>query len=189
MSSSKGYILVRLAAGDLKAFEMLYGEHYESLCHYAQGFVFDLDTSREMVQDVFVRIWEKRTTLQIEDSLKSYLYRSVHNKCLDYLKHLKIEYEYEKMRIQEIQESGNFSNNSADHPLDGLITEELRIAIRLAIENLPEKCKEIFKLSRYEGLKYSEISIALNISVKTVETQMSRALKSLKEQLSNILKQ
>ena len=88
MSSSKSYISNRLAKGDLKAFEMLYDEHYESLCHYAQGFVFDLDTSREIVQDVFVRIWEKRAALLGEESLKSYLYRSVHNQCLDHLKHL-----------------------------------------------------------------------------------------------------
>jgi len=189
MSSSKGYVLDRLVAGDLKVFEMLYNEHYESLCYYAQRFVFDLDTSREIVQDVFVRIWEKRTTLLGEESLKSYLYRSVHNQCLDYLKHLHVEYEYEKMRVREIQESAYGSNSSESQPLDGLITKELKNAICSAIQSLPEKCREIFELSRYEGLKYREISEQLNISVKTVETQMSRAIKSLKEQLSNVIEQ
>ncbi len=189
MSSSKSYISNRLAKGDLKAFEMLYDEHYESLCHYAQGFVFDLDTSREIVQDVFVRIWEKRAALLGEESLKSYLYRSVHNQCLDHLKHLNVALEYEKMRIREIQETGYNSFRAEDHPLDGLINKEIRDAIHSAIENLPEKCREVFELSRFEGLKYREISKALNISVKTVETQMSRAIKSLKKQLSGIVSQ
>lgn len=189
MSSSKGHIGDRSETRALIAFEKLYNEHYESLCHYAQRFVFDLDTSREIVQDVFVRIWEKRSTLLGEESLKSYLYRSVRNKCLDYLKHLNVEYEYEKILIKETQESGSGSYNTEDHPLDGLITEELKNSIGSAIENLPEKCREIFELSRYEGLKYREISDELNISVKTVETQMSRALKSLKEQLSSIIKE
>jgi len=183
------FIQERSETGDIKVFEELYIAHYESLCYYAQRFVLDLETSREIVQDVFVRIWEKRATLLGEESLKSYLYKSVRNKCLDYLKHLNIEYEYEKKRISEMQEPGSDSSNMEDQPLDGLITEELRNAIQRAIENLPEKCREIFELSRYEGLKYREISEELKISVKTVETQMYRAIKSLKEQLSGFIKQ
>ena len=188
MSSSKSYIHKRLETGDIHAFEMLYNEQYKSLCHFAQRFVYDLDTAREIVQDVFVRIWEKRNSLPVDISLKSYLYTSVRNKCLDYLKHLNVEYEYEKMRVREVQESGNSSSNAIDHPLDGLITEELENAIKDAIENLPDKCKGIFEMSRYKGLKYREIAEELNISVKTVETQMSRAIHSLKNELSNFLK-
>jgi len=188
MNSSKGYFHDRLARGDIKAFEMLYNEQYNSLCHFAQRFVLDLDAAREIVQGVFVSIWEKRTSLPVEISLKTYLYTSVRNRCLDYLKHLKVEYEYEKMRIREITESGNESTNAIDHPLDGLITKELEIAIKDAIESLPEKCREIFQLSKFKGLKYREIAEELNISVKTVETQMSRAIRSLKNKLSNYLK-
>jgi RNA polymerase sigma-70 factor (ECF subfamily) len=173
---------------EITAFEKLYTEHYESLCYYAQRFVLDLETSREIVQDVFVRIWEKKADILGEESLKSYLYKSVRNKCLDYLKHLNIEYEYEKRRIREMQEPGTGFSSMEDHPLDGLITKELKSEIIRAIENLPEKCREIFKLSRNEGLKYREISEKLNISMKTVETQMYRAIKSLKEQLSDFIK-
>lgn len=187
MSSSKSYIHDRLEDGDIKAFEILYNEQYTSLCHFAQRFVFDLDTAREIVQDVFVRIWEKRTSLPVEISLKTYLYTSVRNKCLDYLKHLNVEYEFEKKRIKEILEPGNNSFNTIDDPLDGLITKELENAIREAIENLPEKCREIFELSRFKGLKYREIAEELSISVKTVETQMSRAIEALKKKLSNHL--
>jgi RNA polymerase sigma-70 factor (ECF subfamily) len=179
----------RKEAGDIEAFEKLYNEYYESLCRFAQRFVCDLDTSREIVQDVFVRIWEKRSELLGEQSLKSYLYRSVRNQCLDHLKHLNIEYEYEKKRVREMQETESGFFTSDDHPLDGLITEELRNSILTAIDNLPEKCKEIFKLSRYEGMKYREISEELDISIKTVETQMYRAIKSLKKQLSKYIKQ
>ncbi len=188
MSSSKSYIRERLETGDIKAFEMIYNEQYKPLCHFAQRFVFDLDTAREIVQDVFFRIWEKRTSLPNDISLKSYLYTSVRNKCLDYLKHLNVEYEYEKMRGREVHESGNSSSNTTDHPLDGIITEELENAIKDSIENLPDKCKEIFEMSRHRGLKYREIAEELNISIKTVETQMSRAIHSLKNELSNFIK-
>jgi RNA polymerase sigma-70 factor (ECF subfamily) len=187
MNSSRGYFHDRIASGDIKAFEMLYNEQYSSLCHFAQRFVLDLDTAREIVQGVFVSIWEKRTSLPIEITLKTYLYTSVRNRCLDYLKHLNVEYEYEKMRIREIKESGNNSFNAIDDPLDGLITKELESAIKHAIACLPDKCREIFELSKFKGLKYREIAEKLNISVKTVETQMSRAIDSLKKKLSNHL--
>ena len=187
MKSSKGYFHEKLAAGDIKAFEMLYNEQYNSLCHFAHRFVLDLDTSREIVQGVFISIWEKRTCLPVEISLKSYLYTSVRNRCLDYLKHLNVEYEYEKMKIREIRDSGDNSFNTIDDPLDGLITKELENAIKDAIESLPDKCREIFELSKYKGLKYREIAEELNISVKTVETQMSRAIFSLKKKLSSYL--
>ncbi len=183
MSSSKSYIHDRLEAGDITAFEMLYNEHYAPLCHFAQRFVFDLDTAREIVQDVFVRIWEKKTSLPAEISLKNYLYTSVRNKCIDYLKHLNVKNEFRKKRIKEILDQGNNSSNTIDDPLDGLITKELENAIKDAIETLPEKCREIFMLSRFKGLKYREIAKELNISVKTVETQMSRAFESLREKL------
>ncbi len=188
MSPPKSYIHNKLKSGDIKAFEMLYNEHYAPLCHFAQRFVFNLDTAREIVQDVFIRIWEKRSSLPAEISLKTYLYTSVRNKCLDYLKHLNVENEFKKERIKEVLDPGNNSFNSIGHPLDGLITKELENAIKDAINNLPEKCREIFELSRFEGLKYLEIADELNISVKTVETQMSRAFKSLREKLPDYIR-
>ncbi len=187
MSSNKSYIHSKIEAGDIKVFEILYNEHYMPLCHFAQRFVFDLDTAREIVQDVFVHIWEKRTSLPAEISLKTYLFTSVRNKCLDYLKHLNVENEFKKERIKKVLEPGNSTFNSIDHPLDGLITKELENTIKNAIENLPEKCREIFELSRFKGLKYHEIAEKLNISVKTVETQMSRALESLRKKLDNYI--
>jgi len=188
VGSSKSYIHDRLEAGDLRAFEMLYNKQYKSLCHFAQRFVFDLDTARGIVQEVFVHIWEKKASIPDKISLETYLYTSVRNKCLDYLKHLKIKREYEKMRIREIREFDNTTNNAIDFPLDGLITTELDEAIKTSIENLPEKCREVFELSRLDGLKYREIAEELNISVKTVETQMSRAINALKKELSGFLK-
>jgi len=189
MSSVGSYIHYGLKAGDIKAFEMLYNEHYTPLCHFAQRFVSDLDTAREIVQEVFVGIWEKRTTLPIEIPLKTYLYTSVRNKCIDYLKHLNVENEFRKKRIKEILQPGNNSFiNTIDHPLDGLITKELENALKDAIETLPEKCREIFELSRFKGLKYREIAEELNISIKTVETQMSRAIGSLKKKLSKYIR-
>jgi RNA polymerase sigma-70 factor (ECF subfamily) len=187
MGASKSYIQERLEAGDIKAFEMLYNKQYNSLCHFAQRFVFDLDTAREIVQEVFVCIWVKRASIPSKISLETYLYTSVRNKSLDYLKHINIEREYEKRRFREIQEFSNTSQNIINNPLDGMIAEEFEHAIRTAIEKLPVKCREIFQLSRHQGLKYREIAEKLNISVKTVETQMSRAIHALRKELSDFL--
>lgn len=163
--------------GDEKSFEILFHKYYKFLCQYAAKIINDDSAAEEIVQDFFVKIWEKRETLNIETSVKNYLFRSVKNLCINYIQHNKTKYNYAKKVISEIE--NNFSDD------DSFPETELSQKIEESINSLPEKRKEIFRLSRQEGLKYQEIAEKLNISIKTVETQMSLAIKTLRDKLKN----
>ncbi len=159
---------------------MLFKSHYSSLCSYANGFLKDLDASEEVVQEVMIRIWTGRDTLFIDTSVKSYLYRAVRNGCMNVLKHLNIREEYKSFR--EKQEAENQRSQEEE-----MIFLELEEKIRDAIDRLPFERRKVFIMSRYDGLTYLQIAEKLNISVKTVENQMGKALKFLREELSDYL--
>lgn len=161
-------------------FEAVFREHYSVLCSYAHQFLKDTDAAEEVVQEVMFRLWTRRDQIAIETSVKSYLFKSVRNRCLNQLKHHEIRQEYQLRQEQ----SGTQEQPSAE---DAMIISELEGRIRLAIGNLPGERQKIFILSRYEGLTYQEIAIKLKISVKTVENQMGKALKTLREELSDYL--
>jgi RNA polymerase sigma-70 factor (ECF subfamily) len=169
-----------ISQGDKIAFEKAFRAFYAALCNYALSLVKDKDESEEVVQNVFFNIWNKRTALQVSGSLKSYLYRSVHNECLNKIKHVKMKTTYAEDYRKNA--SGSF-DNAADH----LHAKELGQKINTAIDSLPEQCGNVFKLSRFENLKYNEIAQHLNISIKTVENHMGKALKILREQLKDYL--
>jgi RNA polymerase sigma-70 factor, ECF subfamily len=134
--------------------------------------------AEEIVQELFVRLWEKREDTHIETSVKNYLFRAVKNHCLNYIRHSKIKDEY--FRISSVG-TNIFSEEDYDSQT------ELMQKIEESIASLPEKRREIFRLSRQEGLKYREIAAKLNVSIKTVETQMGFAIKSLREMLKDFL--
>ena len=161
-------------------FEALFKAHYSSLCSYANGFLKDPDASEEVVQEIMVKIWTNRDSLVVETSLRSYLYRAVRNGCMNVLKHLNIREEYRSYREREVQES------QRPHE-EEIIMGELEQKIRMAIDHLPLERRRVFILSRYEGLTYVQIATELGISVKTVENQMGKALKSLRDELSDYL--
>jgi RNA polymerase sigma-70 factor (ECF subfamily) len=138
----------------------------------------DTDESEEIVQLVFVQLWEKREKIHISTSLKSYLYKSVYHSALNTIKHQKIKEEYLHMKQSQIQENEIQSNQSL---------KELETRIEKALNTLPEQCKLIFSMSRFEDLKYREIADVLNISIKTVENQMGKALKLMRHNLSDFL--
>ncbi len=165
----------RIKNGDEKAFELLFHKFYGHLCVYAAKIINDETSAEEIVQDLFVKIWEKREQLSIETSLKNYLFRSVKNLCLNFIQHNKTKNNYTQNVLSETE--SNFSDDDNYPEID------LALKIEESINSLPEKRKEIFRLSRQEGLKYHEIAEKLNISIKTVETQMSLAIKSLREKL------
>jgi len=167
----------RLKNGDEKAFEILFHKYYSYLCSFASKIISDDPAAEEIVQDFFVKIWEKRNQLKIETSLKNYLFRSVKNLCINYIQHNKIKSRYAQNVIS------NQENHYSDD--DSFPEIELFEKIEESINSLPEKRKEIFRLSRQDGLKYHEIADKLNISVKTVETQISLALKTLRDKLKN----
>lgn len=172
---------LEIKRGNIKVFENMFREYYQGLCAYSMKYVKDIDKAQELVQDVFYNIWKKRDELNVTSSLKSYIYRSVYNKSLQYLQHQNIERKYE----QYIKTSNvNYPTN----PLEEVNAKELDTLIKSTYEAMPEKTRTIFNMSRVEGLKYHEIAEKLSVSVKTVEAYMGKALKlfrsSLKEYMS-----
>lgn len=167
----------KLKAGDEKAFKTIFLKYYPSLCHFAFHFLNDREIAEETVQDLFVKIWEKRETINIESSIKHYLFRSVKNQILNQIQHEKIKKQY----ADRIKESFQKETNPESYFLEVDLVDK----IEKSIESLPPKRKEIFRLSRENGMKYQEIAEKLNISVKTVEAQMGLALKYLREELKD----
>lgn len=169
-----------ISAGDSAAFERLFREHYRSLCAYAYTLLKDKDEAEEVVQTVFYNLWNKRQTLNITGAAKPYLYRAAHNDCLNRLKHEKVKRGY----ANDYVNTATTAEGSAAHRVH---EKELSTRIQEAIASLPLQCGQVFRLSRFEHLKYAEIAQRLDISVKTVENHMGRALKLLREQLSEFM--
>jgi RNA polymerase sigma-70 factor (family 1) len=169
-----------IARGNRKAFENLFKEHFRSLCIYAAYRTRDAEAAREIVQDLFCNLWEKRTELQIHTSLQAYLYRSVHNASLNYLKHEKVKDRSHKFILEH-------SSQESYEVEEEVKARDLGSALTSAIETLPEKTREIFELVRFREMKYREVADYLNISQKTVEAHMSAALKLLRTALRSYL--
>ena len=160
------------------AFDVLFRKYYKNLTYFAIKIVKNRDIAEEVVQDLLVNFWEKRQQLVPNVSLKAYLFRAVFNNCVHYNKN---EKRFEKTDI-------SFANDLSND-FDNLMEQsELETRIYQLIEQLPTECRKIFKLSRFEELKNKEVADQLNISIKTVETQMSRALKYLRLNLSDYIK-
>jgi RNA polymerase sigma-70 factor, ECF subfamily len=170
-------IIGRIRNGDVGQFESLFRSSYVSLVRYATTILKDHDTAEEIVQDLYFRIWQDREKLNIESSLNGYLFRSVHNRCLHHIEHTKVvERHAEEMSYRE--------TDSPESPSDILNYKELQEKVAKILEKLPERCGQIFTMSRFEGLKYNEIAEKLSVSVKTVEANMGRALKEFRKELA-----
>jgi RNA polymerase sigma-70 factor (ECF subfamily) len=163
-----------------QSFELLFRENFTALSGFARKYVKDLDTAKEIAHDVFINLWEKRNEIDSEKPLRSYLFTSVRNRCLNYIRDQK---KFDK--TGNISENPGYSQLAEDN--DPLEIMELEERINLAIDSLPDKCREIFIMNRFRDLKYAGIAKELDISVKTVEAQMSRALKTLREKLAMYL--
>lgn len=161
-------IILRLQKGDIQAFELLFRKYYEQLCQWAHQYLQDVDSSEEVVQDLFYNIWTNRDHIEFRVSVKSYLYKAVSNNCKMMLRKQK--------RHAEIERSLANDQDPFEDPSDLLEEEELRKIVDRTLESLPPRSAAIFRMSRFEGRKYSEIAEKMNISVKTVEANMSRAL-------------
>jgi RNA polymerase sigma-70 factor (ECF subfamily) len=171
---------LEIQSGQIPAFEMLFKTHYQPLCRYANTYLKDPDGAEEVVQAAFIGFWEKRAMISIETSLKSYLYRAVRNACLNELKHEQVKQKYLAGQNHEGEKTSAPSDQLAIH-------EELEVQVRKAIDRLPEQCRLIFTMSRFEELKYQEIADQLSLSVKTVENQMGKALKLMRISLKEYL--
>lgn len=163
-----------------KTIRSIFDQHYPPLCGFANKYVKDMDASRDIVQNVFIKLWEKRQELDTSQLIKPYLYRSVMNLCLNYLRDNKklVHHELptENDQLVEYLDSSNKMELS-----------ELQAKIQKAISKLPEKPREVFTLSRNEGKSYKEIAELLDIGVKAVEANMTRALKKLRKDLIEYL--
>jgi RNA polymerase sigma-70 factor (ECF subfamily) len=169
-------LLERIRHGDEDAFDALFRTHYGSLVGMAEGMLRSRAIAEEVVQDVMLELWRRRQSLQIEESLRAYLFRATRNRALNHLRHGRVE------RMGEPHAVGAIAA-PATAPA-ALVEEEIDIALREAVAVLPDRCREVFELSRVHGLRYSEIAGTLGISVKTVEAQMGKALRTLRERLA-----
>lgn len=180
MDSQEIKVCEGIRKGDKTAFESVFKTYYGKLCAYANQIVSDKDASEEVVQEMFFQLWQKRSFLIIETSLKSYLFRAVHNSCLNYIKHNKIKQAYSSQFIQT-NSAGSESQYSMDE------SGELMDLIGKAVEKLPPERKKVFMMIRYEERKYQEVADMLGISVKTVENQMGKAMQFLREALKGYI--
>ena len=161
---------------DMLAYEVLFRKFYTGLCNYSYKIVKDIDTAEEIIQDLFFNIWEKRHELEIESSVKSYLFKSAYNKSILYLRHKSVTEKYERY----VRNTDKFDEPDAS---EELTLKELNEVIDKTLDELPERSRKIFSLSRFEGLKYQEIAEKLSLSVKTIEANMGRALKLFRKNI------
>lgn len=167
---------------DDAAFEVFFKSDFISLCSYCQiQYGFDIDLAKEVVHTGFIKLWESRQTLSADLPIKAYLYKIIANNCVDIVRHQKVKQKHQKYVLR------NNTEEVLQNSFDKAEVKHLAADIDKAVAELPEQMRRVFELSRYEGLKYVQISAYLGISVKTVETQMSRALVKLRQKLSNYL--
>ena len=177
--TTAGQLILRTDHG-LMRFEEVFKTHFKSLHAYAFTIVKDESLAEEMVQNVFCKLWEKKDQLQINASATAYLYRSVYHECLNYLKHQKVRSAYQLYVSARPGDEGSPANGK-------LQLGELEWHLNKALGELPEQCRTIFQMSRFEELKYQEIADRLGLSVKTIENQMGKALRILREKLADFM--
>lgn len=170
-----------LAQGKEKAFEEIFHTYFKVLAVFAKKFVEDLDIAEDLVQDVLVKLYQNRTSIQFHTSLKAFLFQSVRNKCIDHLRSVKTKSEHhDQIKVMNYDEQFDLN--------DTMVQTELEERVFKAIGLLPDQCQHIFKMSRLEGKRNQEIANELNISKRTVETQISNALKRLRKDVFQYLK-
>ncbi|WP_158655239.1 RNA polymerase sigma factor [Flavivirga eckloniae] len=161
--------------GDKEVYKYIYLTYYQDLCVYIKGYTNDKQAAEDIVQNVLLKLWENRDEIQIHSSFKGFLYKSVYYSFMDLYR--------KKKRINEKLESLRYNILNELIEDDNELKEKRLLALRKAIEELPTKCKEIFVLSKFEGLKYKEIADALGISINTVENQVGKAFKILRKKM------
>jgi RNA polymerase sigma-70 factor (ECF subfamily) len=174
------YFFSQLKSGDESAFDYLFNYYYPGLVIYANKFLLNNHLAEEIVQGVFLKLWQDRRYIEINSSVKSYIFQSVRNKCLDVLKHRKIKDNYASKVLNEHEPSNELT-------WDTYVESELYVILIRAIEKLPPECQKVFRYSRIRNFSNKEIAEKLGITVKTVENQISKALKVLRVALKDYL--
>ena len=173
-------IISLLAQRDEKIFEQVFKTHFKNLHAYAFAIVKDEILAEELVQNIFYKLWDRSEKLSISGSIAAYLYRAVYHESLNHIKHMKIRSSYHSHALYQMK-------NQTDSASKKILLKELEVKLHKALHELPEQCRTIFQLSRFEELKYREIADKLDISPKTVENQMGKALKLLRVKLADFL--
>ncbi|MFC2112436.1 RNA polymerase sigma-70 factor [Bacteroidota bacterium] len=169
-------IIKGIRSGEESAFRQLYDLYYTRLVMFARKYLDDMEIARDIVQEFFVQLYESRESLSIQTSIKSYLYSSVRNRSLNYLKHMQVRDKHQQI----IKQTGNGFDQEIEEKIDAA---ELETRIFTIVSNLPEQCRRIYILSRVDGKPNREIADELDLSIRTVETQISKALKALRNNL------
>jgi len=180
MELQESSIFEKLILRDEFVFEQVFKEHFKNLHSYAYTMIRDSADAEEMVQQVFFKLWDRSGNLTLSGTIGSYLYRAVHNECLNFLKHQKVRARH------QLHVAYSMKHEPTQQPLtnDPQMLEE---KYTQALQELPEQCRTVFQLSRFENLKYREIADRLGISVKTVENHMGKALRLLRLKLIDFL--
>jgi RNA polymerase sigma-70 factor (ECF subfamily) len=177
MFSSNSRLIEALKSGDSKAYTFLMDTYYHKLCAYTHSLVHDQDAAEDIVQNVFIRTWKKRDQLKADFEIKSFLYKSVYNEFIDYYRKQKVVFPLESKYIRAL--------SSIVEDEDEQSLEKLIKLVKLEIQKLPPKCKEIFLLSKQEGLTNIEIAEYKNVSVKSVEAHITKAFSILRKSVGD----
>lgn len=175
------FVLTKIKEGDVKAFETIFRLYYSSLCLYAASITGQMDAAEEIVQELFYVFWKERKKIQLFHSIKSYLYGAVRNQSLQYCEHEEVRNRYREMVLSTPSSPGT------NDPQMQIEYEELKILIERTLQKLPERRLRIFRMHRFDGMKYAEIALSLSLSVKTVEAEMTKALQALRKEVEKYI--
>lgn len=173
------YLLDALKQGSHEAFSLLFRTYYVDLVLFCGNFIRDKGTCEDIVQSLFLKLWNDRKEVKIETSLKSYLLRAVRNSCLDEFRHTEIVRQYETEKEESVLESYDTENY--------VLYSDLHDHLSRALTQIPDVCREAFELNRFNGLKYKEIALKLQVSERTVEVRVSKALELLRKHLKDFI--
>lgn len=171
-------IIKAIGKGNSVVFRQVFMSHYEDLCRYACTILKNAEEAEDVVQSMFVKLWEKREELEVKHTIRSYLFKAVYHQCLNLLEHRTVKLKHQVHIAQDAH---------GETQLPETFQHELEENIIAAINSLPDQCRIIFMMSRYDELRYAEIASNLNISVNTVENQISKALKILRVKLKDVI--
>lgn len=185
MNSEEIIIIDKIKKGDKQIFRKLYQVYYQRMILYARSYVDNSNTAEDIVQDLFFHLWEKREDVTITTSFSSYLFRAVHNRCIQFLRHRKVEHGYKEFHQIKIREAEIMYYCAGDYSFSENRLNEIQKIIQKTYLSLPQKTNTIFSLSRKDFLSNTEIAQKLNINIKTVEYHITKALRAFREALSD----
>lgn len=173
-------LIEKLSQDDQSAFSTIFTKYYKDLVRFSMRFTHDTDAAEELVQDVFVKLWENRSSLNINNSLKSFLVKTVQNRCIDHLRFVKIRNKHASQILENLLLSDNETEKYILH-------SELETHFGQALSKLPNPLAEVYKMSRIESLSYQEIALKLGVSVRTIEVRIAKALQFMRAELTEFL--